>query len=160
MDVEESVVINRPLEEVFDYVADRENLPEWSSPVQEVRSETQGPLDEEGTRFTTVAKYLGRSFETSFEVIIHDPPHRHTDRSMGGPFPQEYTHIFEEVEGGKTRLTEVTKGEPGGFFRLVIGCKVRNKASLRSVRWPTKTCVRRVTRRCQVKAQDSYLPSS
>ena len=118
MDVEESVVINRPLEEVFDYVADRENLPEWSSPVQEVRSETQGPLDEEGTRFTTVAKYLGRSFETSFEVIIHDPPHRHTDRSMGGPFPQEYTHIFEEVEGGKTRLTEVTKGEPGGFFTL------------------------------------------
>ena len=118
MQVEESVVINRPLEEVFDYVANRENLPEWSSPVQEVHSETQGPLVEVGARFTTVAKFLGRSFETPFDVVVHDRPHRHTDRSMGGPFPQEYTHTFEEVEGGETRLTEVTEGEPGGFFRL------------------------------------------
>jgi hypothetical protein len=66
-----------------------------------------------------VAKFLGRRFETPFEVTVHDPPRRHTDRSLGGPFPQEYTHIFEEVEGDGTRLTEVTEGEPEGFFRLV-----------------------------------------
>jgi ligand-binding SRPBCC domain-containing protein len=119
MHVEESVVINRPPEEVFDYVANRENLPEWSGPIQEVRKETQGSLVEEGARFTTVAKFLGRNFETPFEVTVHDPPRRHTDTSRGGPFPQEYTHIFEEVEVGRTRLTEVTDGEPGGFFRLV-----------------------------------------
>ena len=118
MHVEESVVINRPPGEVFDYVANRENLPEWSAPIQEVRKETQGPLIEEGARFTTVAKFLGRRFETPFEVIVHDRPRRHTDRSTGGPFPQEFTHIFEEVEGGGTRLTEVTDAEPGGFFRL------------------------------------------
>jgi uncharacterized protein YndB with AHSA1/START domain len=118
MHVEESVVINRPPEEVFEYVANRENLPEWSGLVQEVRKETQIPLVEEGARFTTVAKFLGRRFETPFEVIVHDPPHRHTDRSTGGPFPQEYTHIFEEVQGGRTRLTEATESEPGSFFRL------------------------------------------
>jgi ligand-binding SRPBCC domain-containing protein len=118
MHVEESVVINRPPEEVFDYVANRENLPEWSSPIQEVKKETQGSLVEEGARFTTVAKFLGRTFETPFEVSVHERPRRHTDRSMGGPFPQEFTHIFEEVEGGGTRLTEVTDAEPGGFFRL------------------------------------------
>jgi uncharacterized protein YndB with AHSA1/START domain len=118
MHVEESVEINRPPEEVFDYVANRENLPEWSGPIQEVRKETQSSLVEEGARFTTLAKFLGRSFETPFEVIVHDPPRRHTDRSTGGPFSQEYTHIFEEVEVGRTRLTEVTEGEPGGFFRL------------------------------------------
>ena len=118
MHVEESVEINRPPEEVFAYVANRENLPEWSAPIQEVRKETQGLLMEEGARFTTVAKFLGRRFETPFEVIVHDPPQRHTDRSTGGPFPQEFTHIFEEVEGGRTRLTEVTDAEPGGFFRL------------------------------------------
>jgi len=111
-------VINRPPEEVFDYVANRENLPEWSAPIQEVRKETQSPLVEEGARFTTVAKFLGRRFETPFEVSVHEHPRRHTDRSTGGPFPQEFTHIFEEVEGGGTRLTEVTDAEPGGFFRL------------------------------------------
>ena len=119
MHVEESVVINRPPQEVFDYVANRETLPEWSSPILEVRKQTQGSLMEEGARYTTLAKALGRRFETPFEVIVHDPPRRHTDRSLGGPFPQEYTHFFEEVEGGGTRLTEVTDGEPGGFFKLV-----------------------------------------
>ena len=118
MYVEESVVINRPPEEVFDYVANPENLPEWSGLVQEVQKETQGPPVEEGARFTTVAKFLGRRFETPFEVSVHDRPRRHTDTSTGGPFAQEYTHIFEEVEGGRTRLTQVSEGEPGGFFRL------------------------------------------
>jgi uncharacterized membrane protein len=118
MHVEESVVINRPPEEVFDYVANPENLPEWSGLVQEVQKETQGPLTEEGARYITVAKFLGRRFETPFEVSVHEPPRRHTDRSVGGPFPQQYIHTFEEVEGGSTRLTQVTEGEPGGFFRL------------------------------------------
>jgi hypothetical protein len=36
-----------------------------------------------------------------FEVIVHDPPRRHTDRSTGGPFLQEYTHNFEIVIGGE-----------------------------------------------------------
>jgi hypothetical protein len=69
----------------------------------------QGPI-EEGARFTTVAKFLGRRFETPFEVSVHDPPRRHTDRSAGGPFPQEYTHIVEEVAEGRTRLTQVSEG--------------------------------------------------
>ncbi len=70
MHEEESVVINRPPEEVFDYVANRENLPEWSTPILEVRKQTQGPLTEEGARYTTVAKFFGRRVETPFEVTV------------------------------------------------------------------------------------------
>ena len=62
-------------------MANRENLPEWSSPILEVRKQTQGPLTEEGARYTTVTKFLGRRFETPFEVTVHDPPRRHTDRT-------------------------------------------------------------------------------
>jgi len=32
MRVEESIEINRPVEEVFDYVLEVDNLPEWSAP--------------------------------------------------------------------------------------------------------------------------------
>ena len=118
MRIEESVEINRPPEEVFAYVADPGHLPEWSGIVQEVRKEAQGQ-PREGDRYTSVAKFLGRRFETPLEVTAHDPPRRHSDRSTGGPFPQEYTYILEEVAGGGTRLTLVAEGEPGGFFRLV-----------------------------------------
>ena len=53
------------------------------------------------------------------KVTAHEPPLRHSDRSTGGPFPQEYTFILEETASGGTRLTQVGEGEPGGFFRLV-----------------------------------------
>ncbi len=118
MRVEESVEINRSVEEVYEYVANPENLPGWSSTVLEVHKEAQGEL-REGERFTTVAKFLGRRFETPMEVTAHEPPRRHSDRSTGGPFPQEYTLILEETSGGGTHLTQVAEGEPGGFFRLV-----------------------------------------
>lgn len=118
MRVEESVEISRPVEEVFAYVANPENLPEWSGIVLEVHKETQGQL-QEGGRFTVGAKFLGRRFETPFEVSAHEPPRRHSDKSTGGPFPQEYTYTFEETAGGGTRFTQVAEGEPGGFFKLV-----------------------------------------
>jgi uncharacterized protein YndB with AHSA1/START domain len=118
MRIEESVEINRPPQEVFDYVANPENLPEWSGIVQEVHKETQGQ-PREGERFTTVAKFLGRRFETPMEVTAHEPTRLHSDRSTGGPFPQEYTFVLEETAAGGTRLTQAAEGEPGGFFRLV-----------------------------------------
>jgi uncharacterized membrane protein len=49
MRVEESIEINRPLEEVFDYMANPENLPEWTGLVVEVgdvQKSTSGQLQE------------------------------------------------------------------------------------------------------------------
>ncbi len=117
MRVEESVEINRPVEEVYQYVADPEHLPEWAGIIQEVQKEAPGPLTE-GTRFTTVAKFLGRRFETPFEVTAHESPRLHSHKSTGGPIPQEVTLTFEETQGGGTRFTQVLEGEPGRFFRL------------------------------------------
>ena len=115
---EESVEIGRPLGEVFAYVANPENLPEWTNMVLDVRKDAEGQL-QEGDRFSVVAKFLGRRFETPFEVSVHEPPRQHSDRSTGGPFEQEYIYTFEQTAGGKTRLTHVVEAEPGGFFKLV-----------------------------------------
>ncbi len=117
MRVEESVEINRPVEEVFSYVDNPENLPQWSALALEARKEAQGPL-REGDRFTAVGKFLGRRFETPFEVSSYEPNRRYTHRATGGPLPrQEWTYTYEEVSGG-TRLTRVAEGEPSGFFKL------------------------------------------
>ena len=117
MRVEESVVIGRPLEEVFAYVADPENLPEWASTVLEIRKHGSGPL-QEGQTFASVGKFLGRRLEMVFQVIAHEPPWLHSHRSVDGPIPNEWTLTFEEEQGG-TRYTEVVEGEPGRFFKLV-----------------------------------------
>jgi uncharacterized membrane protein len=116
MRVEQSVEINRPVEEVFSYAADPDHYPEWAASVLEVQKEKPGPLTE-GERFTTVNKFLGRRFETPFEVTAHEFPRRHSHKSTGGPLPQEWTLTFEEAADG-TRVTELVEGEPGGFFGL------------------------------------------
>ena len=116
MHVEESIEIDRPLNEVFDYVANPENLPEWSSLAIEV--DAPEPLNE-GDTFITVGKFLGRRFETPFERASYEPNRRYTDRAAGGPIPdQEWTYTFDEVSEGTTRLTRAAEGEPGGFFKL------------------------------------------
>jgi len=117
MHVEESIEIGRPVEEVFAYVANPENLPEWSGLAIEVKDAPE-PLSE-GDTFTAVGKFLGRRFETPYERASYEPNRRYTDRATGGPIPdQEWTYTFEEVSEGATRLTRAVEGEPGGFFKL------------------------------------------
>ena len=63
MCVEESIEINRPLQEVFDYVSEVTNFPEWTAHTLEVRNDTVGP-PQQGDRFTLAIKSVGRRFET------------------------------------------------------------------------------------------------
>jgi hypothetical protein len=46
MRVEESIEINRPVEEVFSYAADPKHFPEWSGIILEVQQEAPGSLRE------------------------------------------------------------------------------------------------------------------
>ncbi len=117
--VSESVVIERPQEEVFAYVTDPHNLPERAEVIREVRRETHGP-PKEGERYTVALDvgFLGRRWEHSFEVSAYEPPRRYSDRrNIGGPFQDEHTYTFEEAGGGGTRLSLAMEAHPGGFFR-------------------------------------------
>jgi ligand-binding SRPBCC domain-containing protein len=117
MHVEESVRIDRPLEEVFAYVSEVDNFPEWAGTAIEIRKAAPTPV-REGDRFTAVIKFLGRTFETPYERTSYVPNQRFTERATGGPVPnQDWTYTFEEVPGG-TRLTRAVEGEPGSFFKL------------------------------------------
>jgi uncharacterized protein YndB with AHSA1/START domain len=112
--VETSVQINRPVTEVFNYMADPTKWPEWNSIVEESRpSET--PL-RVGTKIHQRAKFLGRKIESTFEVLEYEPNKRLVNQTSD-PFLTKITSTFEP-EGGGTRVGAVIEGEPGGFFKL------------------------------------------
>ena len=119
MHFEYTVVINQPLEKVFNYVSNPVNLPEWQGPPTEVRDlqQTTPGQPRESDRFTTVLQFLGRRYETPTEIITYEPNRRLSYRGTGGPVPTEITFVFEEVPGG-TRFTHSQEATPGGFFRL------------------------------------------
>jgi uncharacterized membrane protein len=118
--VEESVVINSPVEEVFSYTCTVENLPNWAATVREVQRDSpgRGPL-REGERFTAKQQALGRRFEAPFEVIDYEPNRRYAHRGTEGhPVPVTMVFDYEPLSSDGMRFTQRIEAEPGRFFRL------------------------------------------
>ncbi len=111
---EVAVEINRPIDEVFAYMADPTKTPEWNSIVEEARpSET--PV-RRGTTISSRARFLGRKIDSIFEVVEYVPNKTFVQRT-DKPFPFTITNVFEAAGKG-TRVKGAFEGEPGGFFKL------------------------------------------
>jgi uncharacterized membrane protein len=112
--VEESVTIDRPVEEVFAYLADIEK--QWVSSLLESTKNSDEPTGE-GTKYRQRAKILGRRFESTNEITAYQPPHVYEFQATSGPMHvrMRFTLISDGLE---TRVLQVAEGESGGFFRL------------------------------------------
>ena len=114
----QSVVIERPLEEVFAFVADRENDALWAPVVTETRKTSEGPLSV-GTTYEQSGRFLGRNLEMLFEVTEYEPNHKIGQRLItSGPLRATSLFSVEAVSGG-TRVTLTGEAQAGGFFWLL-----------------------------------------
>ena len=120
---EYSVTISRPVSEVFAYLTDVRNVPEWQAGVVTMTPQTDA-LVAVGTRFTEVRKFLGRRIESTLEVTEHEPDRRFTITTVTGPVRFTVRHTLER-SGEGTRVDVVGEGEPGGFFRMGEGLVAR-----------------------------------
>ena len=114
--LEASVVINRPTEEVFAFVADIEKMSQWMSELVEAKQTSEGPVGV-GTTVNAVANVLGRRAESIQEVAEYEPNSKFAIKSTSGPVATKDKFTFESVAGG-TKVTRVTEAELGGFFKL------------------------------------------
>jgi uncharacterized membrane protein len=111
-----SILINRPVEEVFAFLSNPENGPKWSSGGSEVTITSAGPIGV-GTTYRTVRTVLGRRIESENVFTAYEPNRSYATKSTAGPVPVESRVTFERAEGG-TRVSATLVGEPGGFFKL------------------------------------------
>ena len=114
--IETSIVINRPIEEVFAFVTDVEKLSQWSAELVEAKKTSEGPVGV-GTTFSCVVKLLGRRMENDHEVSGYETNSKFAFKVTSGPAQMEVEYTFESVAGG-TKFTVVAEGETGGFFKL------------------------------------------
>jgi uncharacterized protein YndB with AHSA1/START domain len=121
--IEASVVIDRPIEEVFAFVTDFEKLPQWMSELVEAKQTSEGPAGV-GTTLSAVANPLGRRIENTLEVIEYEPNRKFAIKSTSGPVASEDRYTFESVAGG-AKVTRVAEAEMGGFFKLAEPLAVR-----------------------------------
>ena len=81
---EASIVINRPVGQVFAVLVDSKNQPKWDTGLLEARLMPDGPVSV-GTRITEVRKLMGRTSENTGEVIEFEPNARITRKSVDMP---------------------------------------------------------------------------
>ena len=67
-----SIVINRPVEQVFAAMADVKRQPLWDPGVSDVRLAPDGPVSV-GTKITETRTFMGRTSENTGEVIEFEP---------------------------------------------------------------------------------------
>ena len=113
---EKSIVIQRPIEEVFAYVSDLQNGPQWQSALLEARRTTEGPLGI-GTKFTSVRKFMSQKMEASIEFVAYEPNHKFAIKSTSGSTPFEQSFLFESTAEG-TRLTTILELQTSGLMGL------------------------------------------
>lgn len=113
---EKSIIIDRPVEEVFAYVSDLQNSPQWQNGVLEARRTTKGALGV-GTQYTSVRKFMGRRMEAVIEFVAYEPNKKIAFKSTSGTTPFEEYFLFESTAEG-TRLTSVLELQTGGLMGL------------------------------------------
>ncbi|HET7088850.1 MAG TPA: SRPBCC family protein [Anaerolineae bacterium] len=116
-----NLIIGRPINEVFRFVADFENMPKWNYYVVEVNKVTTSPIGV-GTVFRQVRKtdtqrYKIVEFEPNRKVVVETLP----------PAPALQMRFTFEPAGGGTRLTDEweLKGGLIGLFGSFAAGRVK-----------------------------------
>jgi len=130
-----SIMINRPITEVFtlfaDADADAENDPQWRSGVRHIKR--QGELGI-GTRYhQRVNGPAGRAITADIEVTAYESDRHVAFRGTAGPVRPHGDYTFRDA-GDSTEVTFTLDAQLSGFKALLMG-KAVQKSMDAEVAW-------------------------
>jgi uncharacterized membrane protein len=118
INVKVSTVINRPVTDVFAFVANFENHPKWETDFQEVKQLTSTPGGV-GTTYQCLLKLPGQTATSKFEITEYTVNHKIAYvGEPAGPASPKGSFLFKSIEGG-TEITSLPQLEFRGIFRLL-----------------------------------------
>ena len=115
--VKGEIVINRQIEDVFDFVADQRNEPRYNPQMRRAEKTTDGPIGV-GTQFRAETVSWGRAVEMVIKVTAFERPRLLEQSTTLSSMNLHGGLMFEAVAGG-TRMRWSWELEPRGFFRLL-----------------------------------------
>ena len=119
MRFEESVTIDRPVNEVFAYVTDPKNLSEWDKGIHQARLTTPEPMDAGAELeiertvppFNQTAQFVG-------QVKEYDPEERFSIVVDDGRIPYGVTYSFDD-DHGSTTMHVAIESRPHGLLKFL-----------------------------------------
>ncbi len=113
VDVSSSVLIDRPLREVYEYSAKPEHAREWYTNLDSVEWPPGMPIAV-GSQVKFVAHFLGHHITSIYEVTHLAPGSLLVVHTVEGPLSFETRYTWERAWGG-TKMTVESSGPSQGF---------------------------------------------
>jgi uncharacterized protein YndB with AHSA1/START domain len=123
---ETTVVIDRPIEEVFAFLADGENDPKFSPRVLEIAKTTDGPTGV-GTIYASTVKDAGVKTKREFKLTEFEPPTRIRWTEVSKNLvtaPEGGYDLAQEGSGTRVTLHNVLEGH--GLGKLIAPLALRS----------------------------------
>ncbi|WP_328398355.1 SRPBCC family protein [Streptomyces sp. NBC_00390] len=119
---EATVDIDRPVEEVFAFLADGRNDPKFSPRVLEITRTPDGPTTV-GTVFRSTVKDAGMTTKREFRISAFEPPRliRWNEISKNSVTAREGGYDLEALPDGRTRVRIHNVLEGHGIGKLIVG---------------------------------------
>jgi len=130
-----SIKVNKPIEDVWRFIADLGNSSQWLDGVSGVEPTSEGDIAP-GATFTSKYQFDGKSHQVSYLLTAFEPPHRISYRVSGGPHPA-LNQLELKSTGSATKVShlmemDVNQQSIGAVFlglgpivRLTIMLKLR-----------------------------------
>jgi polyketide cyclase/dehydrase/lipid transport protein len=117
-----TAVINRPIADVFAFLAEGTNDPKFSPRVLEISKEPDGP-SKLGTVFISRVKDAGMTTSRRFEYTSFEAPTklRWSERSKNMITVSDGGYDLEDLGDARTRVTVFNSFEAHGLGKLLIG---------------------------------------
>jgi hypothetical protein len=115
--IEGEILIDQPVDVVFDYVADQSNEPQYNPHMVRAEKITPGPVGK-GTRFRSAVASMGRTAEMLIEYTGYDRPTLLASTITMAQADFSYLLMFEPAAPG-TRMRWAGQVRPKGAFRLL-----------------------------------------
>ena len=117
IDEQVSNTIDRPVEDVFAFVTDFSNAPQFDTDIVEARRTSSGPIGRGSAYAVRLKPFMGQSQGTA-DITEYEPYRRAAMRLAFSPLRPTLTYLFEPTASG-TKLTVRVQSQPTGLLWLM-----------------------------------------
>ena len=129
--VEYQTEISAPIEKVYEYYTNPDNIREaWPQDIVKESENVSGSKSEEGSEMRVKGKYMGREEEMKLQVVDKEPNRKLVTRQTEGPF-KKWESIQEfQGNGNNTHIRHAIEYElpaTGKIVNTISGSQADNK---------------------------------
>jgi ligand-binding SRPBCC domain-containing protein len=120
--IENEIEINAPVERVFEYYTNPDNIKEsWPRDIVKESESVSGQKSEEGSEMKVTGEYMGKRDEMTLEVVDKEENKRLVTRQTDGPFQS-----WESIQQFQSNGNNSTKVNHAISYELPTTGKVAN----------------------------------